>query len=227
MSNFFERTIQLIGLENFEKIQKSKVVLFGVGGVGGTTLESLVRSGFKNIMIVDFDTVSETNINRQILFTANDIGKIKVEVAKEKMESINPEVVIENINEKVNSDFFNKYRFDDVDYFIDAIDDCDGKLAIAKYAFENKIKLIMCLGMGNRLDPSQLFITSLNKTENDPLARKIRQIFRRNNLDLQSISVVASKENPIKTVGNPSSMMMVPSAAGLLITYKVIKDIVQ
>lgn len=221
---FFERTIGLIGEDKFLKLQKAHVLVSGIGGVGGTVVEALVRSGIGNITIVDFDSVSDTNINRQILFTSEDIGKNKVDVALERLKKINPECHIKIVNKKIDEEFA---LIDKYDYIIDAIDDVKGKKTLAKLASINKIPIIISLGMANKLDPSKVRITRLDKTTDDPLARKIRYEYKKEGIDTKSIITVNSIETPITDGNKLNSMMIVPSTAGLQLASYVIQELIK
>ncbi len=221
---FFERTIGLIGEEKFLKLQKAHILVCGIGGVGGTAVEALVRSGIGNITIVDFDSVSDTNINRQILFTSEDIGKNKVDVALERLKKINPDCHIKIVNKKIDEEFALEDKYD---YIIDAIDDVKGKKTLAKLASINKIPLIISLGMANKLDPSKVRITRLDKTTDDPLARKIRYEYKKDGIDTKSIITVNSIETPITDGNKLNSMMIVPSTAGLQLASYVIQELIK
>ena len=221
MGKFLDRSIKLLGEEKIKTFENKVILLCGLGGVGGTALEALARSGFKHFILVDFDTVDESNLNRQILYTFADVEKAKTDVAKQRILSINPDAQIEVISKKITKDFFNDFN-KKVDFVVDAIDFVEGKLAIISYALANNIPLISCLGMGNRIDPSKVKITKLNKTEGDPLARKLRYECRQLNLDLSKINVVFSSEEPLIVSKEPGSMMMVPSCAGLEIAKFII-----
>ena len=222
MSNYLERSEQLLGKEKIASFADKLILVIGVGGVGGTALEGLARSGFKRFIIIDSDKVDVTNLNRQILFTSKDVGKVKVDAAKEHLESISEDIKCETICEKVDSGNLAKLLGNKPDFIVDAIDFVPGKLEIYKYALDNKIPFISSLGMGNRIDPEKVTLTTLNKTENDPLAKKIRHDAKELGLDLKAINVVFSKEDPIVKLPKPSSMIMVPSTAGLLITKYVV-----
>lgn len=218
----FERSIGLLGEENFNLIQDKAIAVFGLGGVGGTALEALARTGFKHFIIIDFDKVDATNLNRQILYTVKDVGRNKVEVAKERILSINPDVKITTFNLKAQ-----EFDFDQkIDFIADAIDDVDGKLFLAKKAQENNIPAIMSLGMANRFNPEQVRIAKLNQTRNDPLAKKIRYMAKKAELDLSKINVVISEEVPRKNAEKLYSTMMVPSAAGLTIAKFILHSII-
>ena len=222
MNNIFERSIGLLGKENFDLIQEKVIAVFGLGGVGGTALEALARTGFKHFIIVDFDKVDASNLNRQILYTAQDIGKNKVDSAKARILAINSEADIKTCNVKAQDFDFNQK----VDFFVDAIDDVEGKLFLLSKAQESNTPLIMSLGMANRFNPEQVKVCKLNQTKNDPLAKKIRYLAKKAELDLSKINVVISEEIPQKNAEKLYSTMMVPSAAGLTIAKFILNSII-
>ena len=178
MNNIFERSIGLLGEDTFAAIQEKVVAIFGLGGVGGTALEALARTGFKRFILVDMDKVDASNLNRQILYTAKDIGRSKVDVAKERILSINPEAKIQTFDGKAQEFDSNQ----PIDFIVDAIDDVDGKLFILKMAQESGVNHIMSLGMANRFDSEKVHITKLNKTHSDPLAKKVRYLVKKSGL---------------------------------------------
>lgn len=225
MNNYLERSKQLLGETRINSFGNFKVAVIGLGGVGGTALEALARSGFKKFILVDCDKVDVTNLNRQLLFVENNIGKSKTEVAESRIKSINPEIECEIINEKIDEGSMEKLFKTKPDIVVDAIDFVPGKLDIYSYCLKNKIPFISSLGMGNRIDPEKVLLTKLSKTENDPLAKKIRYEAKQKGLDISLINVVFSKEEPIIKLPKPASMMMVPSTAGLLIAKYVIDTI--
>ena len=218
----FERSIGLLGEENFNLITDKVITIFGLGGVGGTALEALARTGFQHFLIVDFDKVDATNLNRQILYIAKDIGRNKVEAAKERILAINPDADIKVFNAKAQDFDFNQK----IDFAVDAIDDVDGKLFILKKVQENDIPSIMSLGMANRFNPEQVRVSKLNQTRNDPLAKKIRYMAKKAELDLSQINVVVSEEIPQKNAEKLYSTMMVPSSAGLTIAKYILNSII-
>lgn len=226
MNSFLDRSIKLLGEERIASFKDKVILIAGLGGVGGTAFEALLRSGFEKYIIIDFDNVDISNLNRQILFNLDDVNKNKVEIAKKHALKINPNVQIETLEEKIDSSSFDEFE-KHVDYVIDAIDYIPGKIALAKLSSKLNAHFISSLGMGNRLNPEQVFITKLNKTENDPLAKKFRYECKINGLDLSKINVVFSKETPIIKDKKPASMMMVPSTAGLLIARFVIEKIME
>ena len=219
----FDRLERLIGKENIEKISKINVLIVGIGGVGGTALEALVRSGVKNITIIDKDVFSESNLNRQILSTRDSIGLYKVDVGINRCKSINPDVNITGL--KINLDEKNVNELEYFDYIIDACDDINAKLSLMQYASRNNIKLISSMGTGKRLNPSNVIITRLDKTSNDPLAKKMRYEARKRGLKL-NIPVVCSKEEPINNDRIIASSIFVPSTAGLMLAYYIIEKVI-
>ena len=219
----FDRLELLIGKENIEKISKINVLIVGIGGVGGTALEALVRSGVKNITIIDKDVFSESNLNRQILSTRDSIGLYKVDVGINRCKSINPDVNITGL--KINLDEKNVNEVEYFDYIIDACDDINAKLALMQYANKNNINLISSMGTGKRLNPSNVIITRLDKTSNDPLAKKMRYEARKRGLKL-NIPVVCSKEEPINNDRIIASSIFVPSTAGLMLAYYIIEKVI-
>ena len=219
----FDRLELLIGKENIEKISKINVLIVGIGGVGGTALEALVRSGVKNITIIDKDVISESNLNRQILSTRDSIGLYKVDVGINRCKSINPDVNITGL--KINLDEKNVNELEYFDFIIDACDDINAKLALMQYANKNNINLISSMGTGKRLNPSNVIITRLDKTSNDPLAKKMRYEPRKRGLKL-NIPVVCSKEEPINNDRIIASSIFVPSTAGLMLAYYIIEKVI-
>ena len=220
--DIFSRSVGLLGEETFNLIQNKVIAIFGLGGVGGTALEALARTGFKHFTIVDFDKVDASNLNRQILYTAKDIGRLKVEAAKERLLAINEEVDIKAFAVKAQDFDFNQK----IDYIVDAIDDVDGKLFILKQAQERNIPYIMSLGMANRFEPDKVRIAKLNQTNNDPLAKKIRYLVKKNGLNTGNVPVVISSELPQNNEGKLYSTMMVPSSAGLSIAKYILECII-
>ena len=218
MDNAFDRSIGLLGEEKYNVIRDKTVCIFGLGGVGGTAIEALARTGFKKVILVDFDKVDISNLNRQILYTRKDVGKDKAECAKERLVSINPDLEVISYKCKAQEFDFNQK----IDFVIDAIDDVDGKVFIAKNCIEKNIPFLISLGMANRFDPSKVRVSKLNKTFNDPLAKKIRYIFKENAISLNAINVIWSEESSVPFNGKLNSIMTVPSSAGLNIAYYVI-----
>ena len=218
MDNQFDRSINLLGEEKFNVLANKTICIFGLGGVGGTAIEALVRTGVKKVVLIDFDKVDITNLNRQILYTKLDVGKDKVECAKNRLLAINQDLEVETFKGKAQDFDFDK----EIDFVIDAIDDVNGKLYISQKCIEKDIPFIISLGMANRFDPSKVKVSKLNKTFNDPLAKKIRFIFKENGVSLNAINVIWSEESSVPFTGKLNSIMTVPSSAGLNIAFYVI-----
>lgn len=219
------RTIKLIGEANFQKLANSKVAIFGLGGVGGTCFEALVRSGIQNFYIQDFDSVSESNLNRQVLFDSHDINQKKCSSAEIFAKSINKNILIttnfEKLNTNTNLDFLREY-----DYVVDCIDDIEAKVELIKFCQTNNINIVVSLGMGRKLDPSKVKILPLNKTTIDPLAKKLRYLLKKEGVDLSKIICAFSDEIPTNSFGEISSMIFAPSSAGLNLAYYIVKSII-
>lgn len=220
----FQRTRRLIGAEALEMLHASKVLVFGVGGVGGYVCEALARAGIGKIDIVDKDVVDITNINRQIIATTDTIGLPKVEVCKERMLSINPEIQIEAkqcfyLPEKASDFAFGQY-----DYIVDAIDNVTAKIDIICQAKQAGTPVISSMGTGNKLDTMQFRIADIEKTKVCPLAKVVRKELK--NRGVRGVKVLYSEEEPVRTgMRTPASISFVPPVAGLIIAGEVIKDL--
>jgi len=226
MLDQFLRTELLIGKENIEKLQHSKVAIFGIGGVGSFVLEGLVRAGIENFILVDNDVISITNLNRQIIATTNTIGRYKVEVAKERILEINPNAKVEihkHFFMPESPEIFNN----EVDYIVDSIDTVTAKIELVTRAKKMNIPIISSMGTGNKLNPTMFEVEDIYKTSVCPLAKVMRKELKARNID--SLKVVYSKENPIKIENSkvPASISFVPSVAGLIIASEVIKDLIK
>lgn len=220
----FNRLVRLVGEEKFQCIQHAHIFLLGLGGVGGYTLEALVRSGVGFITICDFDTIEESNINRQILATLKNIGNSKVEEAKQRMQSINPNCNISVISKRWNFEDCKAYDFSHYDFVIDACDDVLLKAELINQCNQRKIPLITCMGTGNRMHPEMLEISILKKTMNDPLAKRVRQELRKVNPDALNVPVVWSKEKTISSL-QIGTICPVPMVAGSLLASYVLNQI--
>lgn len=220
----YDRVIKLIGKNNLEKISNTKVLLVGCGGVGGFAFEALIRSGFKNITVIDKDKVDVSNLNRQLIANLKTIGIPKVKAAKEKAENINKDIKINALEMFLDEDNINNLD-KDFDYIIDACDTLKTKLFLIKFAVKNNIKIISSMGMGNRLDASKVKITTLDKTYNDPLAKKLRKLVKEEHIN-KKIKVVCSEELPYKK-GEINSIITPPGIAGLLIVNYIINEIIK
>lgn len=223
----FKRLELIIGQDNLKDLSNKTVLVLGCGGVGGYTIESLVRSNIGKLIIVDCDVVDESNINRQIIALNSTIGKYKVDVFKKRIKDINSNCKVKTIKEFITKDNIDILFKEHIDYFVDACDTLETKKEVIKECINRNIKLISSMGTGNKLDPSKLKITTLDKTEYDPIAKILRKYCRDNKIN-KKITVLCSTERPIKTnsrvVGSTS---FVPSSAGLLITSYIIKDIIK
>lgn len=226
MQSEFERTVTLIGEENFQKLQKATVMLVGLGGVGGYAGEALVRSGIGRLIVIDKDEVELSNLNRQIIANQDTVGRKKVEVFAQREQSINPDVQIIRHAAFMNEENLEEFFHEKVDFVIDAIDTLSSKVALWKYCQENNIGIISCLGTAKKLDPTKLQITTLAKTDTDPMAKALRQIARRKEVDLH-VPVVFSREEPInKSSEMLGSMMFVPASAGILCASYVVRQLI-
>lgn len=221
------RLSSLIGEKNIDKLSQKCILILGLGGVGGYAAESLVRSGIGNVILVDSDQIDITNINRQIVALHSNLGKYKVEVWKNRIEDILPTCKVTPIKRYITKENISSIFETKIDYVIDACDTIATKLALIQYCLYHKIPFITCLGTGKRLDPSQLQITELMKTEQDPLARILRKKVREQGIK-HKIPVLYSKESP-KKVDKPwiASSIFVPSSAGILIASYVFRKLLE
>ena len=219
------RLESLVGKENIEKIKNLKVLVLGLGGVGGYTVESLVRCGVENITLVDSDTIKPSNINRQIITTSKNMNKYKTREWKKRIKLINKNAIVNIINVHITEDNIECLFGSDYDYIIDACDTVTIKLELVKMALERGIKIISVMGTGNKFDPTMLEICDITKTSYDPLAKVMRKLLRDNKI--KHLMVVASKEIPRKTDRIPGSSMMVPNTAGIYAAYYCINDIME
>ena len=248
MLNQFSRTQLLLGKEAIEKMSKSRVAVFGIGGVGGYVCEALVRSGVGAFDLIDDDKVCLTNLNRQIIATRNSIGKYKVDVMKERMLDINPKVDV-----RVHKCFFlpenaDDFPFEEYDYVVDAVDTVTAKLEIIVRAKSLNIPVISAMGAGNKLDASRFKVADIYKTQMDPLAKVMRRELKKRNI--KHLKVVYSDEQPIKPLEDmsiscrtncicppgaahkcterrdiPGSTAFTPAVAGLIMAGEIVKDL--
>lgn len=225
MEEIYNRTRLVIGDEKLQRIKNANVCICGIGGVGSYTLEAIARIGVGKITIIDKDDVDITNINRQLIATVDNVGKAKVEEAKKRITSINPNLQVIAIKDNIDSSNVDKYITQDLDYVVDAIDTVDSKIALIKECKKKNIKIISSMGMANRLDPLQIKVADISKTEVCPLAKIVRK--RLKDEGVEKVKVVFSTENAIKTGSKElGSVSFVPSTAGLIIASEVIKDII-
>jgi tRNA A37 threonylcarbamoyladenosine dehydratase len=245
--NSLSRTELIIGSDALEKLKKSKVIVFGLGGVGSYTVEALVRSGVGDLILVDDDTVCLTNLNRQIIATFATIGKPKVDVSRDRVLSINPNCNVQTFQTFVTKDNIESLIPLDVDYVIDAIDTISAKIGLVEWCNSHNIKIISCMGTGNKLDPTMFKISDIYKTKICPLAKVMRHELRKRGIE--SLKVLYSEELPMTPrtdvitckngcvcVGGtkkcaikrqiPGSISFVPPVAGMIIAGEVIKDLI-
>lgn len=227
MKESMERTAYLIGEAGVKLLAEKHVALFGLGGVGGYVAEALCRAGIGSLTLVDKDTVSESNINRQIIATYDTVGKRKTEVMERRLHSIHPELTIECRDCFFLPDTADTFDFTCYDYVVDAVDTVTAKLELIKRAQEAGVPIISCMGTGNKLDPSRFEIADISKTSVCPLAKVMRRELKKRGIT--HVKVLYSKEEPIKPQGVtvPGSISFVPPVAGLMIAGEVIKDLLR
>lgn len=228
----FVRTKSLIGTDAFAKLQSSRVIVFGVGGVGGYVVEALVRSGLGEITIVDNDVVSESNINRQIIALHSTVGRPKVEVMKERILDINPECKVNALQTFFLPENADDFDFSKYHYVVDAIDTVTAKIEIIRRAKEAGVPVISSMGTGNKLDPSKFQIADISKTSVCPLARVMRRELKARHIS--KVKVLFSTEESAGVVTDdsngrhaPASIAFVPSVGGLLIAGQVVRDLTE
>lgn len=229
--NFTMRTSLIVGDEGIEKLKKSNVIVFGVGGVGSFAAEAIARAGVGNLTIVDFDDVDITNINRQLPALHSTVGEYKVEVMKERILDINPNINIKAIRNVYNKDTSEEILCEDYDYVVDAIDMVTSKIHLIETCKSKGLEIISSMGMGNKLDPTKIVVTDIHKTSMCPLAKVMRKELK--DRRIKKLKVVYSTEKPSdlkKKILNgkkitPGSTSFVPSVGGLIIASVVINDL--
>ena len=226
-NKWLERQISLIGSEATDRLTASSVMIFGVGGVGGFTAEALARCGIGTVIIVDFDTVSESNINRQIIADTSTVGRKKTEVMAERIRTINPACRVVERDVFVTAENVDALISDaSPDYVVDAVDNFTAKLGIIGYCKSESIPVISSMGTGNKLDPFKFKICDIQKTSVCPLARVMRNELKKRNI--KGVDVLFSEETPVvKGERVPASISFVPSAAGLMIASHVVRNIIK
>lgn len=223
---FLSRTKRMISDKDIKSINSKSVLVFGLGGVGGSLVESLVRAGIGKVGIVDGDEYEITNINRQVFATRKTLGMRKVDACEERLLDINRDLTIEKYDLFINEKNINEIDFDNYDYIVDAIDTISSKLLIIKEAYQKDIKIISAMGAGNRLDPTKFRIMDIEKTKNDPVARIMRKKLKE--MNIKKLKVVCSEELPIKTSDRtPGSISFVPPVCGMILASYVITDILK
>ena len=229
----FSRTALLLGEGSIEKLKKSRVAVFGVGGVGGYVVEALARSGVGTLDLIDKDVVSISNINRQIIALSSTVGQYKTEVAAARAKDINPDVIVRARNVFYLPENAQDFDFSQYDYIVDAIDTVSGKIALAEHAKRAGVPIISSMGAGNKLDATAFEVADISKTSVCPLARVMRRELKKRGIE--HLKVVYSKEEPLpsQTIDEetgkaiPGSISFVPSVVGLIIAGEVIKDLVK
>ena len=233
MQRWSQRTEILFGLENIEKLKAARVAVFGIGGVGGYTVEALARSGIGTLDLIDKDTVSLSNINRQIYATHQTVGRYKVEVAKERILSINPEAVVNTYPVFYLPETAGNFDFTVYDYVVDAIDTVTGKLELVMQAQKADVPIISSMGAGNKIEPAAFEVADIYDTSVCPLAKVMRRELKKRGV--RKLKVVYSREKPIAPQKEiveenrrqvPGSNAFVPSVAGLIMAGEVIKDLI-
>lgn len=219
-----ERLNLLINEDNLKKVSKLNILVFGVGGVGGFVVESLTRSFINSITIVDYDTIDISNINRQIIATTTTIGKNKVDILESRIKDINPNIEIIKYQTKVKKENIEMFFEKKYDFVVDCIDDINAKIAIIEKCQTDNIQLIISTGTGNKLDPTKLMITRLDKTCYDPLAKKLRNSLKKLNLSTKVVCISSSEEAKKNSTNIIGSCAFVPSVAGLFITSYIINS---
>ena len=234
MNEQFIRTRMLLGDEAMERLQKARVAVFGLGGVGGYTVEALARAGIGQLDLIDSDSISISNINRQILATHSTVGMDKTEAAKRRVLDINPDCIVRVHNVFYTPETADRFDFTQYDYIVDAIDTVTGKLALVERAFDAGTPIICCMGTGNKLDASAFQVADISKTTMCPLARIMRKELGKRGI--KHLKVVYSQEEAMTPTGweeeaaaigkrqIPGSVSFVPGAAGLILAGEVVKD---
>lgn len=232
MNSEFEREALLIGEDGLKKLNNSYVALFGVGGVGSYAAEALARSGVGRILLVDNDTVSVSNINRQLCALHSTVGKYKVDVVAERLLDINPSLRVDIRKDFLLPENAHTFDFSVFDYVIDAIDTVSGKLAIAEGCVKAGTRMISCMGTGNKLDPTAFRVTDISKTDTCPLARVMRRELRARGINhlpvLYSTEEAIAPKQIIEGANGkrvPASVAFVPSVAGLIAASEAVKYI--
>lgn len=228
----FARSELLLGGENMEKLKNSRVAVFGIGGVGGFAAEALARTGVGALELFDMDTVSITNINRQIIATLDTVGKYKTDVMKDRIALINPEAEVISHRCFFMPENSAEFDFSKYDYVVDAVDTVTAKIELVMKCRENEVPIISSMGAGNKLDPTKFEVADIFQTSVCPLARVMRTELRKRGVE--RLKVVYSKEPPVTPLPSseetakksvPGSLAFVPSVAGLIIAGEIIKDI--
>lgn len=223
--DFLSRTRGLVGEDGVKQLANSKVLVFGVGGVGGHVIEALVRSGVGCVDICDKDVVSESNCNRQIIATRKTIGLSKVEVMKERALSINPDIQMDTFRVFYLPETAEQFDFSKYDYIVDAIDNVTAKISLIEQAKKVEVPIISSMGTGNKLHPELFRIADIEKTSVCPLAKVMRRELKKRGI--RKVKVLYSTEEPVVRERVPASIAFVPAVAGLMIAGEVIRDLLK
>lgn len=222
----FERLELQIGEENIEKIKNTTVLIIGIGGVGGYAVESLIRSGIENIILVDGDLIEQTNLNRQIIALNSTIGLKKVDAFEKRILDINPNVKIKKIDKFITEENIDLLFENNIDFLIDACDTVKTKQSIIRNCINKNIQFISCMGMGRKLDITKIKIMDIRKTTHDPIAKIIRKMVKEEKIN-SKVMVVSSDEQPLNSnTSTISSNSFVPAVAGIMCTSYVINKII-
>ena len=221
----FDRVAKLVGEENLNKIKESFVCVVGLGGVGGYAVEGLVRSGVLKIIVVDYDKVDISNLNRQIITNYNNIGCYKTDEVEKRIHEINPDCEVIKLNIKLDSDNIDELFSYSFDYLIDACDTILVKEELIKRCLDKNIKFISSMGTGNKINPSMLKVMDIKDTSYDPIAKRIRKYLKDNNIR-DRVMVVCSSEKRERFDGDIPSLMFVPAVSGIMCANFIIKEII-
>lgn len=223
----FSRFTKVIGDDAQKSLIDKCVLILGCGGVGGYVVEALARCGIGKLILVDFDTIDETNINRQIIALNSTVGKKKIDVLCDRVKDINNQCCVICNDNFIDSNNLDKLFDFSIDYFIDACDTVSTKKEVIRKCLEKRVSFISCMGTGNKIDPSKLEIVDIRKTSGDPLARIMRKFVKDEKIT-KKVMVLSSTEVPVKTGDrNPGSTAFVPASAGLLIASYVVRDMIK
>lgn len=221
---FNERTVALIGKQNYDKLVSKKVIIFGCGGVGGYVIEMLARTGVGYLSLVDFDTVSESNINRQIIATTDTVGKYKTECFVDRIKKINSDCIVKVYNERLSNENINNFDLKNFDYVIDCIDDVKAKVELIKYCNKNSIKLISSMGAGNRFDMPNFVVGDIFETKNDGLAKAVRARLKKEGIKKAKVVYTTSLPQKCEVVG---SIGYYPAMCGITISAYVVNQLIK
>ena len=222
--SFYERTVALIGKQNYEKLTDKKVIIFGCGGVGGYVIEMLARTGIGSLCLVDFDTVSESNINRQIIALIDTIGQFKTKCFAKRIEKINKNCKVKVFNEKLSAENIEKFNLKDYDFIVDCIDDVKAKVELIKYCNQSELKAVSSMGAGNRFDMPNFVVGDIFDTKNDGLAKAVRARLKKEGI--KKAKVVYTTNLPVKSevVG---SIAYYPAMCGITIASYVTNELIK